>query len=120
MPPEESFERTEKPRRADLGSLTITQKISRDFRRGTLAAQVTNPCARYPVEFCQLIACDIQCANLTSATNRPKVFMREGISHVDFFVESFGPGPMKKYILATFFAALSGVPSRNSFLLSNF
>ena len=45
--------------------------------------------------------------------------MREGISHVDFFVESFGPGPMKKYILATFFAALSGVPSRDSFLLSN-
>ena len=27
---------------------------------------------------------------------------------------------MKKYILAAFFAALSGVPSRNSFLLSNF
>ena len=56
------------------------------FNRCTLAAQVANPCARYPVELCQLIARDIQRANLTSATNRPKVFMREGVSHVALFL----------------------------------
>ena len=65
------------------------------FDGGTLAAQVTNPCARYLVEFLQVITCNIQRANLTSATNRPKVFMREGISHValflsrNFFLNSF-------------------------------